>query len=306
MKKKLKKVSVLVSTYNGEKYIAEQLDCIFNQTYNNIDIYVRDDGSKDKTPEILEKYSKEGKIIYIKDKKNLGYPEAFYELMRKVKKSDYYSFSDQDDIWYEDKIERGVKVLEESNPDKPALFFANYDVCDMDLNHIRTSIGPNRNPDFRYSLFSSIGLGFTYILNHKAMELALSKRSVKTVTKDVWIGMLSTAFGKAYYDSKPCANHRRNPGAYSSQDTKFWSTQKDRFTKFFKNNGFDNIYNVMKEFYDMFKNKLSSEDKKTMELFLYRGYNPIKYIKKIFYPHRLRYDFKDELMLRIIFLIRKL
>ena len=236
----------------------------------------------------------------------MGYPEAFYELMRKAKKSDYYSFSDQDDIWYEDKIERGVKALEESDPNKPALFFANYDVCDMNLNHIRTSVGPNRNPDFRYSLFSSIGLGFTYILNHKAMELALSKRSVKTVTKDVWIGMLASAFGTVYYDSKPCANHRRNPGAYSSQDTKFWSTQKDRFNKFFKNDGFKNIYNVMSEFYEMFNKKLNDYDKKTMELFLYRGYNPIKYAKKIFYPHRLRYDFKDELMLRIIFLIRKL
>ena len=301
-----KKVAVLVSTYNGEKYIKEQLDSIINQTYKNIDIYVRDDKSSDKTLDILKKYSEVGKIILIESKKNLGYPEAFYELMRKVNKYDYYSFSDQDDIWYEDKIERAVKILEKGNPNIPSLLFANYDVCDSDLNYIRTSIGPNRDPDFKYSLFSSIGLGFTYVLNNKAKELLLQNRSIKTITKDVWIGMLTSAFGEVFYDSKPCANHRRNPGAYSSQDTNFWTTQKDRFIKFFKNNGFDNIYNVISEFYEMFNKELKEKDKKTMELFLYRGYNPIKYCKKIFYPHRLRYDFKDELMLRIIFLIRKL
>ena len=230
---KKEKVAVLVSTYNGENYIAEQLDSIINQTYKNIDIYVRDDGSKDNTRKILEKYAKEKKIIYIKSNKNLGYPEAFYELMRKAKKSDYYAFSDQDDIWYEDKIERGVEKLRQSDKNTPALFFANYDVCDMNLNHIRTSVGPKKDPGFRYSVFSSLGLGFTYILNHKAKELSLKKRSVKTVTKDVWLGMLASAFGDVYFDPKPCANHRRNPGAYSSQDTKFLSTQKDRFSKFF-------------------------------------------------------------------------
>lgn len=303
---KKEKVAVLVSTYNGENYIAEQLDSIINQTYKNIDIYVRDDGSKDNTRKILEKYAKEKKIIYIKSNKNLGYPEAFYELMRKAKKSDYYAFSDQDDIWYEDKIERGVEKLRQSDKNTPALFFANYDVCDMNLNHIRTSVGPKKDPSFRYSVFSSLGLGFTYILNHKAKELSLKKRSVKTVTKDVWLGMLASAFGDVYFDSKPCANHRRNPGAYSSQDTKFLSTQKDRFSKFFKNDGFKNIYNVIEEFYDMFKEDLKEKDRKMLELFLYRGYNPIKYFKKIFYPHRLRYDFKDELMLRCVFIIRKL
>lgn len=306
MDKKSKKVAVMVSTYNGEKYIAEQLDSIINQTYKNIDIYVRDDKSSDGTFNILKKYASAGSIILLESKKNLGYPEAFYEIMRNVGEYDYYSFSDQDDIWYEDKIERAVSILSNSDSTKSALLFANYDVCDINLNHIRTSTGPNRKPDFRYSLFSSVGLGFTYVLNHKALELCLSKRSIKNTTKDVWIGMLSSAFGEVYYDSKPCANHRRNPGAYSSQDTKFWSTQKDRFIKFFKNNGFKNIYSVLLEFYDMFNKELSLKDKKTMELFLYRGFNPIKIFKKVFYPHRLRYDFKDELMLRIVFLIRKL
>lgn len=301
-----KSVAVIVSTYNGEKYIREQLDSIIKQTYKNVDIYVRDDNSKDNTMQILKEYEKEKKIIRLKTTKNLGYPEAFYEIMRNIGKYDYYAFSDQDDVWYEDKIERAVKMLNKTNSKKPTLFFANYEVCDENLNLIRKSVGPKEQPKFNYSLFSSVGLGFTYVLNHEAFELVLNNRSKKNVTKDVWIGMLCGAFGTLCFDSKCCAKHRRNPGAYSSQDTSFFTIQKDRFEKFFKGDGFSYVHNVMLEFYEMFGEKLKLEDKKLMEKFIYKGYNPIKRIKKVFHKGRLRYDFKDEIMLRIIFLIGKL
>lgn len=296
----MKKVAVLVSTYNGEKYIEEQLDSIINQSYKNIDIYVRDDCSKDNTLAILKKLAKEKKIILMKSDKNLGYPEAFYEMLKKAK-ADYYAFSDQDDVWEKDKIEIAVNNLNKSNEKVPALFYANYEVTDVDLKHIRYSVGPNRKPDFRYSIFSSLGLGFTYVLNHSAKELVLNKRSVKNITKDVWIGMLISAFGDVYFSDKSCAKHRRNPGAYSSQDTTFISIQKDRVKKFLKNDGFNKVKSVICEFYDMFRDKLKEEDKKTIELFLFGNR-----LKKMFYPYRLRYDFKDELMLRIVFLLGRL
>lgn len=296
----MKKVAVLVSTYNGEKYIEEQLDSIINQSYKNIDIYVRDDCSKDNTLAILKKLAKEKKIILMKSDKNLGYPEAFYEMLKKAK-ADYYAFSDQDDVWEKDKIEIAVNNLNKSNEKVPALFYANYEVTDVDLKHIRYSVGPNRKPDFRYSIFSSLGLGFTYVLNHSAKELVLNKRSVKNITKDVWIGMLISAFGDVYFSDKSCAKHRRNPGAYSSQDTTFISIQKDRVKKFLKNDGFNKVKSVIEEFYDMFRDKLKEEDKKTIELFLFGNR-----LKKMFYPYRLRYDFKDELMLRIVFLLGRL
>ena len=296
----MKKVAVLVSTYNGENYIASQLDSIINQTYKNIDIYVRDDCSKDHTLDVLKKYEKDNKIILIKSNKNLGYPEAFYEMLKKAK-ADYYAFSDQDDVWEKDKIEIAVRNLNKSKEKTPALFYANYEVTDVDLKHIRYSIGPNRKPDFRYSIFSSLGLGFTYVLNHSAKELVLNKRSIKNITKDVWIGMLVSAFGDVYFSDKYCAKHRRNPGAYSSQDTTFIAIQKDRIKKFLKNDGFKKVKSVICEFYDMFKDDLIEKDRKDLELFLSN-----KRLKKVFFPHRLRYDFKDELMLRIVFLLGRL
>ncbi len=301
-----KRVAVLLSSYNGEKYIEEQVESILNQSYKNITLFIRDDCSKDGTAEVIKKYAENENVVFLTAEKNLGYPGGFYEMLRLIEGYDYYSFSDQDDVWKPDKIERAVEFLKDSDAQKPCLFFADYDVVDEELNFIRRSVGPRKNPDFNYSLFSSIGLGFTYVINNTLRELLLAKKSVKTVTKDVWIGMLACAFGTAYYDSTVSALHRRNDGAYSSQDRTFFQSQKERFKKYFKTDGFTNIKNVMDEFCEMFYEQLSPKDKKILKLFVNRSKNPLIVLKKVFYPHRLRYDIKDEIMLRIVFLIGKL
>lgn len=302
----MKKVAVLLSSYNGERYIEEQIESILEQTYKNMTLYIRDDCSKDNTASILRKYEGNEKIVILKGEKNLGYPEAFYEMMREIKEYDFYAFSDQDDVWNPDKIESAIKILENSNPDKPCLLFSNYDIVDENLRYIRTSIGPKETPGFNYSIFSSIGLGFTYVLNDKLKKLVLERRSKKTVTKDVWIGMLAAAFGVVEYDSNSTAKHRRNSGAFSAQDKTFLSIQKDRFRRFFLNDGFEYVKNVMDEFYEMFENKMSESDRKMLALFVNRSKNPFHVLKKVCYPKRLRYDIKDEIALRFVFLIGKL
>lgn len=301
-----KKVAILLSSYNGEKYIAQQIDSILAQTYPNIEIYVRDDCSTDRTVEVLRPYAQRGEIHLIVGEKNLGYPEGFYELLRTVSEADYFGFSDQDDVWEPDKIARAVVGLNRRNPDLPALFFASYEICDENLNHIRYSSYLASKPEFRHSLFECLGLGFTYVMNRKAKEMITSQRSVYGDTKDVWIGMLCSAFGEVVFDKKSCAKHRRNPGAYSIQDCSFWKTQYDRFRQLFLNDGFQYIHTVMQEFYDTYKEKLSANYRKELEFFVNTSHNPLHILHKVFFPYRLRYDWKDEIMLRIIFLIGKL
>jgi glycosyltransferase involved in cell wall biosynthesis len=301
-----KKVAVLLSSYNGEKYIAEQIDSILNQTYPNIDIYVRDDCSRDGTVEILRDYAKDDSIILIEGEKNLGYPEGFYEMLRTVTEADYFSFSDQDDIWEPDKISRAVVGLNRRAQDKPALFFANYDICDEKLNYIRTSSCLRTKPEFRNSLYACLGLGFTFVLNRAAKEMITNQRSVYGETKDVWIGMLCSAFGEIIFDRKPCAKHRKNPGAYSAQESSFWQTQKERFKQLFLDDGFTYVHTVMQEFYDTYKDEMRVQDRKELELFVTVDHNPVHVLKKVFYPHRLRYDMKDEIMLRAVFFLGRL
>ena len=108
-----KKIDILMATYNGEKYLVEQLDSIINQTYHNWNLLIRDDNSTDKTLEIIQNYHKKDKRIKIlKDNKgNLGIVRNFEELL-KSSESEFIMFSDQDDIWVENKLDMYLKMIE--------------------------------------------------------------------------------------------------------------------------------------------------------------------------------------------------
>ena len=108
-----KKIDILMATYNGEKYLAEQLDSIINQTYHNWNLLIRDDSSTDRTLEIIQDYQKkDNRIKLLKDNKgNLGIVKNFEELL-KNSESEFIMFSDQDDIWIENKLDMYLKMIE--------------------------------------------------------------------------------------------------------------------------------------------------------------------------------------------------
>jgi glycosyltransferase involved in cell wall biosynthesis len=106
-----KLVSIAMATYNGEKYLREQLDSIYNQTYKNMEVVVCDDCSTDGTAEILEKYKQEYGLKYYINEKNLGFAKNF-EKATCLCKGEFIAFSDQDDIWHPEKIEILVKEIE--------------------------------------------------------------------------------------------------------------------------------------------------------------------------------------------------
>ena len=108
-----KKIDILMATYNGEKYLAEQLDSIINQTYHNWNLLIRDDNSTDRTLEIIQDYQKkDNRIKLLKDNEgNLGIVRNFEELL-KSSESEFIMFSDQDDIWVENKLDMYLKMIE--------------------------------------------------------------------------------------------------------------------------------------------------------------------------------------------------
>lgn len=101
-------IDVLLATYNGEKYVKEQIESILNQTYSNIRLVISDDCSKDNTREVLKQYENNPKVEIHYQEKNLGYVKNFEYLLNQVK-NDLYMLSDQDDIWLPEKIEKSVE-----------------------------------------------------------------------------------------------------------------------------------------------------------------------------------------------------
>ncbi len=129
------KIDVLMATYNGEKYLKEQIESILNQTYKNIQLIISDDCSTDGTREILKQYEQNDKIKIFYQEKNLGYIKNFEFLLKNVE-NELYMLSDQDDVWKEEKIEKSVEKLKTENLD---LVFGDLEVVDENLNTIYES-----------------------------------------------------------------------------------------------------------------------------------------------------------------------
>ncbi|EIO7716388.1 glycosyltransferase, partial [Campylobacter coli] len=107
-------VAVILATYNGEKYLKQQIDSILDQTYKDIKIYIGDDSSKDNTINIIKTYKNlyPDKITYYQNETNIGFIKNFEKLLQ-IAKEDYIAFSDQDDVWLPCKLEEQIKAIKE-------------------------------------------------------------------------------------------------------------------------------------------------------------------------------------------------
>lgn len=163
-------VVVLLSTYNGEKYIREQIESILNQNNCTVALVVRDDMSTDKTCDILDEYKKKGKLQWYRDGENLGAAKSFMRLLINAPEADYYSFADQDDVWKGDKLSRALSVLDGHT--EPVVYYANAELVD----HALHSLGGNvyhseQKPSLLMALCSCNVLGCTMVMNRKLADI---------------------------------------------------------------------------------------------------------------------------------------
>ena len=299
------KVAVLLSTYNGEKYLKEQLDSLINQTYSNIDIYIRDDGSTDNTVKVIEEYQKNNSNIYLDKGKNLGFIKSFFELLKNNSNADIYSYCDQDDIWERDKIERAVKHIEKEDNTKPILYFCNSDYYDMNMNFVGHA-EKNKVYSFRNSLVECVSQGMTMCINKKTRDIMAENIPENTLFHDWWTYMICSGFGIVIYDDKPEVKYRRHSQSVTVEGKGFLEFQIWRIKKFFIGDSLKIIKKQIMEYSNLYRDNLCKEDKKVLDLFNNKKYSLKKALKKTFYPKRFRRKISDEIMVRILFLIGKL
>ncbi|MCD7746007.1 MAG: glycosyltransferase family 2 protein [Lachnospiraceae bacterium] len=321
-----RKVAVLLSSYNGERFIREQIESICAQTYPNLTLYVRDDGSTDGTVEILEEYQRQEKLVLLKGE-NLGFIGSFFRLLRDCGRADggfaqnpetdrteenpntadYYAWCDQDDIWMPDKIERAVEWLEKDRMQHPVLYFAGYDYYDENMKFEKHGLVHERGPSFANSLMDCIPLGFTSVFNSKAREMMLAQIPEHCCGHDWWTYMVCAAFGRVLYDKEYCAvKYRRLQTSVSPGGKNFIALQIWRFRKFFMNDYFAKIREQLREFAAIYGEQLSPENRKIMKLFTGSRYSLPRALKKTFYPVWFRQGLTEELMVRVLFLIGRL
>ncbi len=201
-------VAILLCTYNGQRYLSDQLDSVAAQTYPNWVVRVSDDGSQDDTLSILTEYRSKwpnGRLSIAQGPAK-GFVANFLSLTCNADiQADYYAFCDQDDVWEADKLQRAVDWLQGVPEGVPALYCSRTQLVDADNNSIGFSPLFSKPPSFANALTQNVASGNTMVFNHAACALLREGgKDVEVVAHDWWLYLLvSGVGGKVFYDTYP-------------------------------------------------------------------------------------------------------
>lgn len=260
-----------MSTYNGGIYIKEQLDSICNQKFNGyIEVLIRDDGSNDNTLKILNDYkTTSNRRLNIIKANNVGVQRSFLELIKIAGKADYYFYSDQDDIWKENKIARAINMMSSVKSNEGVLYCSNYALVNQDLKLIENNVIPQR-PDFsvlRVLFYNeipgcTIGFDYKFILNLKCINID------SIIMHDSVSVSLASAIGKIIYDNVPMIYHRihlNNVVGMGHKKVKPFKWIKQKILLVVRGDDYD-MSILADEILKNFTNKMSPSDKRDFVL----------------------------------------
>lgn len=272
-------ISVAMATYNGGKYLEEQLDSIFSQTLRPAEIIVCDDQSTDNTHKILETYHNQGLLNYYINDERLGFIRNFKKAVSLCDSGNYIALSDQDDVWLPSKLSMAAKyLLNIDQAGSPAMVYSDLILVDQDKNVI--------NPSFRSELgqgsyiycletlfFGCFVNGCTMLMNPAMRSYFSSIPEKGALNHDTWMSMIAYTFGKAdmvpepqiYYRSH--ANNATEVGVFKRKG-KFKRLLSEIIHSFQKNDLFEDQIAFASEFYRTFQDKLSPEQKSLFVRFI--------------------------------------
>ena len=271
------RVLVLMSTYNGERFLKEQLDSILSQKSVEIGLLVRDDGSKDNTCQILSDYASKHKNIKWKACKNVGFVKSFSALVKIAVTSDieadYYAFADQDDIWMPNKLKTACDALAMKDNSKPNLFTSNSMQVDAE-GHELEPFHKGPEPKFRKGNVLVFGTeqGCSMVFNKKAAEI-YSENEPELTWHDRWMYHICYFMGSVTYDHLPLFYYRRHEknalanhkaGSLEGEPSKIVRVYRILFVE----PPVTNHVEMAREFYDHFASKLNKEDQKIFRRFI--------------------------------------
>ena len=299
------KVCVMLSSYNGEKYIREQIDSILAQELPeqcDLSLIVRDDGSTDGTIDILAEYEGRGLLTLIQGE-NLGVTGSFFALLNHTTgKYDYYSFSDQDDRWHEDKMFRALSVLSRKDKKIPHLYCSEYYYCDEHLGSPVPSTHNKLDPRVSLLLFENTISGNTIVFNDALASYVIQAGRNGIYCHDWWVALVASAVGDIEYDDQFYSlDYRRDGRNVSPTGSGQFRLLQYRIKHFIKGDELNIIGKQIAKFASVYRGKLSKHDVKILDVCTSNSR-----IRKAFLPVRLRQTISGEFMLRTLFLIGKL
>lgn len=269
------KVSVAIATYNGSKYVREQLDSIINQTVKPDEIIVSDDHSTDDTLAILNEYQEKGLIKFFLNP-DKGIISNFKNAVSYCNAENYIALSDQDDIWANEKLEINRTAL--SNIDDlnlPAVVFS--DLLVINENNIVTNKSffkeiVNANPvneKLESLLFSNKVIGCTIMFN-KPMRQYFDIMPAGACMHDYWVALIGFTFGRHYYIAQQLIRYRRHTNNVTDASSSVMSKIKKELVDYLLNKRIqlDEHIDTVELFYSMYSNLVDSKQRRLLEKFI--------------------------------------
>lgn len=215
-----------MSTYNGEKFLAEQLQSIENQTHQNWRLVISDDGSSDKTLAIAREFQRQrgNDYVEIRESPQQGFSQNFLSMICDSNIcADLYAFSDQDDVWMHDKLERAVAYFNAYNePHTPIVYCGRTEIVDRNLKPLGFSPEFRLPRSFRNALVQSIAGGNTMVFNHSTKQLLEQAGRQQIVSHDWWLYQITQgAGGVVFYDPTPSIWYRQHTNSLIGTNSSF-------------------------------------------------------------------------------------
>lgn len=257
------KVAILMSTYNGEKYLRDQVMSIVKQDYTDWHLYIRDDGSKDNTAGVIKELKEhDRRISFVNEdkQKNMGITGSFMELLA-IADADYYMFSDQDDYWKHDKVSATLAKMRDSEEDgQPVCVHTDLTIVDAKLKGNDLLNGPDHSwSGFRQLLFANCVTGCTMMINQSLKKLInfKDKRLKNIYLHDWWIALIAAAFGKVVYLNRSTILYRQHSGNVVGSNNK----GTNWYSKLPANVRVLQTVRMAKDFWNVYQNRLQGKDK---------------------------------------------
>lgn len=293
-------ISIALCTYNGEKFIKEQIESVLGQSYKNIELIITDDGSKDKTIEIIKQYMQlDGRITLYENKENLGFIKNFEKAIS-LCNGDFIALSDQDDIWKLNKIEKFVNEIKEN-----VLIYSNATIVDETSNPTgkeliegaRHLVNGKCNKAFLLNSFIS---GNTMMFKQELVKYILPI-PIQISYHDIWISFVASTYGTINYTDESMIYYRRHSEQVTTSSKKNYKNYLDKLR--YKKEKLIQEWQTKKTNLETFKSLAILKDSDTIKIidlliFHFRNYQNI-YFNIDLYKYLLKY--KEEIFASIVF-----
>ena len=299
-------VAILLSTFNGDKYLDEYLHSLNEQDWHDLTVIVRDDGSTDKTLQLLKRNQEISKlpVQILPSAGHLGAAQSYLRLLDVAGEGfDYYAFGDQDDVWHPDKVTRAMNKLKPASEKIPCLYCSRVEYVDEKLNHLQWSKIP-RCIGFGNAIVENVATGCTVVINKSARKFILSSLPGKVLMHDWWFYLTVSCFGQIVFDDYSGIKYRQHSSNAIGAATTFADDLGRRVRRFYRSDGgIFRFSNQVYAFLDSFGDRIPEEQHRILSLVISSKSSINDRVRLVMSRNIWRQRRIDDLILRILITI---